>query len=384
MLITKSFLYVTLSTMASLLLFFTSFSAMAKQDKAHEVAIECLANRLPIPLLDPNLSTFSLQNTNAMALLSALAYQKPDFVKRIGLQLGFAKVDYFTKTRNDLNWKAIGKFVWDGLVGEHQRLIIAHTSGYWFENDDVIVVSFMGTDSDDILNLVTDAMAKKVPFGTIGKVHPGFYGAAHIAWRQIYERYLKVGKAKPIIFTGHSLGAGIATIAAVHLLNSETRELEGVKLKSPGVSNIAWNKPYVAALYTFGSPEAGDVAFETTANRLFSQPRIILVPSLGGPVAPPTPISARFVNNEDIVPKVPGIPSYRHIWAAYSITTDDTIALVSDRHREDVKFDRPLLPLFRNLRAAIEEGLKFHGILNYLTKLMMEPELINTCSVPLD
>ncbi|MGO9006467.1 MAG: lipase family protein [Beijerinckiaceae bacterium] len=76
-----------------------------------------------------------------------------------------------------------------------------------------------------------------------------------------------------MVVTGHSLGAALATLYAAE--------------------NALIHKIRIQALYTFGSPRMGDQEFVNVFNRLPLE-------------------SHRVVNQQDIVPKVPGL-FYRHV-----------------------------------------------------------------------
>jgi len=95
-------------------------------------------------------------------------------------------------------------------------------------------VACRGTQPDDLRDLVADARANPVELRPGAKVHAGFLAA----WRAIEApigEWLAATKPKRLIFTGHSLGAAMATIAAA-------------------------GRPQ-AELVTFGSPLVGDWGF---------------------------------------------------------------------------------------------------------------------------
>ena len=130
------------------------------------------------------------------------------------------------------------------------------------------VVCFRGTEVSEWQDLAADAefiLAPDQDSDNGAKVHRGFLRSLDTIWEEI-ENALGDGK---VWFTGHSLGAALATLAAD---------------RHPG------DHP----LYTFGSPRVGDKKFrqQFRAN------------------------AYRFVNNNDVVTVVPpGAPisPYRHI-----------------------------------------------------------------------
>jgi hypothetical protein len=96
------------------------------------------------------------------------------------------------------------------------------------------VLSFRGTDKDDPTDLANDLNALPQLWQAGGKVHCGFAKALQDVWPEIASA-LPEFKDYRLLFTGHSLGAAMATLAS--------------SLQKPGT------------LYTIGSPMVGDQAF---------------------------------------------------------------------------------------------------------------------------
>lgn len=109
------------------------------------------------------------------------------------------------------------------------------------------LLGFRGTNKQDLLNLLADCAALGQPWDRGGQVHAGF-AAALGAVRPGLEA-AKSSINSRLLITGHSLGAAMATLLA-SAWNSDFREM---------------------ALYTFGSPRVGDVAFVTTLKDVASQ-----------------------------------------------------------------------------------------------------------------
>ncbi len=104
------------------------------------------------------------------------------------------------------------------------------------KDKELAVVAFRGTDKDDPTDLADDAEVIPVAWEKGGKVHKGFAKALGEV-RQNLDRTLRSVECR-MLFTGHSLGAALATLLA--------------SARNP------------AALYTFGSPRVGDVEFVAT------------------------------------------------------------------------------------------------------------------------
>lgn len=136
---------------------------------------------------------------------------------------------------------ALAGFVLQKTIGYGQRGTQAFiatstpTSG-----QETVLVAFRGTEGDDLDDLLADARCLLVAWpdaqGTKGQVHAGF--AAALLENGVLDTlrdYLGGKQQARILFTGHSLGAALATLAA--------------SIIQP------------AYLYTFGSPRVGNRAF---------------------------------------------------------------------------------------------------------------------------
>ena len=96
-------------------------------------------------------------------------------------------------------------------------------------DNQLAIVAFRGTDKDDYRDLAADANALLVPWNGAGRVHRGFRDALAEVRESAVQALQSI--ACRTLYTGHSLGAALATLLA--------------SLHNP------------AALYTFGSPLAG-------------------------------------------------------------------------------------------------------------------------------
>jgi hypothetical protein len=197
-------------------------------------------------------TAFDMVNAWWLIEASTLAYSEEDFVRPRFQKAGLREVKFFT--------------------GNGTQCFVAN-------NDDFTIIVFRGTEirkregrsdfGNIIADLKTDADIILAESGQGGKVHRGFKHALDEVWeKQGLLEYIKSRETsnRTIWFTGHSLGAALATLAA---------------------------KRYGKALglYTFGSPRVGDVDFADDFR-----------------------VSAyRFVNNNDIVAKVPPPIRYKHI-----------------------------------------------------------------------
>jgi len=101
-------------------------------------------------------------------------------------------------------------------------------------DNNLAVLSFRGTDKNDPTDIADDLNAMPQPWSAGGKVHCGFAQALLEVWPDI-EASLQEFNNYRLLFSGHSLGAAMATLAA--------------SLLTP------------KSLYTIGSPRVGDQSF---------------------------------------------------------------------------------------------------------------------------
>jgi len=167
------------------------------------------------------------------------------------------------------------------------------TQGFVTGNDKMILVSFRGTQSNDIWDWMTDCDVVLHPF-LAGMVHNGFYGALHDVWEDLNAAINRFqDKAQSLWFTGHSLGAALACLAVARLVFEQHTPING--------------------LYTFGQPRTGDFAFSRDFDHEFGDKTF------------------RFVNDCDIVTRIPPrVMGYSHV--GQLLFFDDQQNLHNDDH----------------------------------------------------
>lgn len=178
--------------------------------------------------------------------------------------------------------------------------------------EEFAVVVFRGTETglrrNDpdfrhiFIDMLTDAKFRLVPFGGAGQVHRGFLDAYESVDARLRGVLAGLDPGLPVWFTGHSLGAALATVAA-------------------------FRAERVQGLYTYGSPRVGDVAFAQAFSRKFA--------GMGGDR------HFRFVHDNDVVTVVPPNGLYRHVGSLKHISSgggisDDptVLAILSDTFRD--------------------------------------------------
>jgi triacylglycerol lipase len=157
-----------------------------------------------------------------------------------------------------------------------------NTQCYAASNNDFLILVFRGTKiwaeegETDLLkiitailaDIITDAKIKLIRWEQGGCVHQGFKEALEGVWKDLASYLQSKDDGRSFWFTGHSLGAALATL---------TWKRYGSLRTTP-------------RLYTYGSPRVGDEEFGKGFENTY-----------------------RFVNNNDIVTKVPPPGDYQHV-----------------------------------------------------------------------
>ena len=195
---------------------------------------------------------FSIENAKFLARASSLVYSDfndPEFISEIE------------------NW---------GFKKENIRCFDSHgTQAFLIVDEEKIIIAFRGTEPTRLRDWVTDAKVRKTA-ESYGDVHRGFAKALSYVWTDIEDAIDKLRNDHQTIWlTGHSLGAALATLATGKIQTNE-RQIR------------------VNGLYTFGSPRVGSHRFA----KLFNQDNTHVY---------------RFVNNNDIVTRVPLSKTYSHV-----------------------------------------------------------------------
>lgn len=192
---------------------------------------------------------FDLGDARAMMWMSQLAYETdtPQTIAEIAPLWSFKPIEFVRAEARQIDSRAI--------VGERT---------------DCIVVAFAGTDPGLSKNLMTDVDCKLTPNDT----HEGFQAAIDAAWPRVETKIAALVEAspRPVFFTGHSLGAAMAVLAAEKVKEGSLRP---------------------TAVYTFGMPRAGGRLFKTRYNRILGDGTYRLV--YGGDTVPCMPDSVKVL-----------------------------------------------------------------------------------------
>lgn len=251
---------------------------------------------------DPHTNRYNGENALVLADCAKLAYESESTIQ-----------EAMQKT-----WKFARFKFFDG--GKSTQAFIAG-------NEAMIIIAFRGTQGkvDDI---VADAKVRPTN-GPIGTVHSGFNDALHEVWgdmRPYIEKFQDNNQS--IWFCGHSLGAALAVLAAAEYVINDKGSING--------------------LYTIGQPRVGNDVFaehfdEALPGKCF-----------------------RFINNNDIVPRIP-LPGlvFKYTHAGHELYIDSNSAL-----HDYLPWWKKLCDRLKGVAGDIGkvglDNLKDHGSENYV------------------
>jgi triacylglycerol lipase len=188
---------------------------------------------------DPGAHSYSSMNAFWLGQAARLAYRDPAIIEATTATWEFQQFRFFDQ---------------------------AATQAFLLGSADLIILAFRGTQMRCMRDWMTDFQIAMIP-GCGGKIHRGFSKALDLIWDQVMTELGRCRSNHQALFlTGHSLGAGLATIAAARLQEA--------------------GQP-VNSLYTFGSPRVGNRQFvDRFTQQLGSQ-------------------TFRFVNDHDLITRLP-------------------------------------------------------------------------------
>jgi triacylglycerol lipase len=198
-----------------------------------------------------------------------------------------------------------------------------------------VVVAFRGTTS--VRDVITDAQCLRTRLHSGIEVHGGFERARQAIAPRLY-RFLATLDFQPRLwFTGHSLGGALAMLCA-NACNG-------------------WPASAYAGVYTYGQPRVGNAAFRDTYNAF-----------LGA-------ITFRVVNEEDIVPRVPGyLVGFRHAGNEVFLKSPGGVALNPTLGEKITSDIAGIYSAWDKMRSpfALAEILDDHHIAAYLDRCRTE------------
>jgi triacylglycerol lipase len=178
----------------------------------------------------PHATEFSWVNALRLLEASMLAYGDQPFID-----------DKLKKAGSPFEGKLFSKGSTQYLLLSNEEFVIVAFRGTEFPKPDPNPLRFIEQYRSMFADVVTDVNFKLTPFENYGRAHNGFARE----FNQIRDELAaKLAGLRPraVWFTGHSLGAALATLASVHFQTNN-------------------------AIYTFGSPMVGDGAFAEAASK---------------------------------------------------------------------------------------------------------------------
>lgn len=161
------------------------------------------------------------------------------------------------------------------LVGAKESAESAETAET--TDSDVLIIAFKGTTTAQEVGIDLTFTREKT---SVGRVHSGFWNYFHDKHKPVVDELLRQRGDGPVLFTGHSLGGALATLAA---------------------SLYAPNRR--VGCITFGAPRVGDDKFAKRFNETVDY-------------------SLRMVNAKDPYTKMPPKRLYKHVGKKVLVDAD--------------------------------------------------------------
>ena len=246
-------------------------------------------------------------------------------LENASLMARFASLVYLPEEELKIKLSQMGydKFHWIDIEDTQAMIIPPY-------QDNQLVICFRGTEPDQLTDVLADLKAWRKPSKEKGLVHYGFVEALDKVFPTIEYllESMDISLEKPlkVVCTGHSLGAALATLCASRIDAHE--------------------------LYTFGSPRVGNRDF---VNELVNDGIK----------------HYRFVNNNDIVTKVPlSLMMYKHCGELCYINYHGNIRKMTPWQR--------IKDQFRGILRAWQKGEPFDGARDHSISAY-EKKLENVC-----
>lgn len=249
------------------------------------------------------------------------------------------------------------------MVAENIDAAFVVASGFVIQSADgsVVILAYRGTEPFNVANWMTDADLHNGPVtievgGQDYSVHPGFYRNVRSVRSPLIAALHRAREGRSILdgskvdtamsalhLTGHSLGAAMATIQGLLLLEDPAYAELGAVMRS---------------CYGYGQPMVGPKSLANTMEATGQELRFL-----------------RFIYNNDVVPGLPprGTGDYAHFGPQYEVASDGGYRRVERDERQNPLLSIVLAPvqfLFNRLpvlrRIPIPFSLDDHLPLNYV------------------
>jgi triacylglycerol lipase len=265
-----------------------------------------------MPGFDQNASQYSVPTAYWMARAAQLAYRSRQEIESTAREWGFDQVRHFETT-----------FA--------RPFPLTDTQAFTMASRTMVVTAFRGTQPAEIRDWLSDVNTPPWP-GPAGKglVHYGFGQAAKAVYPEVRDAIIDLrDNEQTVWFTGHSLGAALAVLAALRLY------FEAPRILAQG-------------LYTFGGPRVCDRLLSRAHNSAFKAR------------------THRFVNNNDIVPQLPPEPLYAHVETLHYL---DAAGKLCDSPSRLANLADRAKGLTADVFAPATDGVRDHSIDKYVSCL---------------
>jgi triacylglycerol lipase len=201
------------------------------------------------------------------------------------------------------------------------KLPLVHTKGFMAGCGGGTVIAFAGTEPTDLLNWITDLDVHRSASG----IADGFAAGVEAVWAPVAAAV--AATAGPLFFAGHSLGAALAAIVAMRLIEERVVSVERI-----------------GGVYTIGMPRVGNAEFAARYNLVLGEK------------------TYRLVHGDDIVPKVPPCEApfgCRHVGRRLSCSRGEAFAATGLQPLADER-PEPGAGLIATLRTLRGSGAGMH------------------------
>jgi hypothetical protein len=258
-------------------------------------------------------------------MYGAISYTPPQWTKKVHFGYTMARcseIAYLNNKEAKAEFKRLG-------FTAHKFFNVGGAQCHCTWNDEWFIVAFRGTEGKEWSDIKADLSVDSVNAkGFVGRVQTGFQHELDKLIPKLSTFIMKKYDNRKVVYTGHSLGAAMATLAASR---AET---------------------HVDSLFTYGSPRVGNAKF---VNSLSYLPHF------------------RFVNNADAVTKVPFRHwGYRHHGELRYIDAMGNVDVKS--HMWSRFWDRIVGRLDGILNKNYFDGVSDHSCSNYCDYLQSYEE----------
>lgn len=237
----------------------------------------------------------------------------------------FARLSNLAYKEPDVASKVFKKMGYDSTFYENKG-----SNVYVLEGGEDIIVVCRGTEPKQWSDIKADLTIDRVSSRSgNGRVHRGFRTYTDHVWEDVKYHVLQ-HPDKKLWLTGHSLGAAMATLMARRfVLDPINRHVEG--------------------LFTFGSPRVGNRTYINEFNNLVTH--------------------HRWVNDGDIVTKVPFSPWYYHCGTKYHLSSTGIFSEKEQIRKKILLVGKLLIGFWKGMLNIITSDAKDHSSDLYAQRL---------------